>query len=82
MEQNTQAAAPGPHIVLRRAEVERRVGLSRSRIYARMAAGDFPPPIQLGSGRAVGWLESDINAWLDRQIQAAEGRKAYWTGSK
>lgn len=49
--------------VLRRKQVERVVGLSRSTIYERIQAGTFPKPISLG-GRAVGWRASDIEAFL------------------
>ncbi len=50
--------------VSRRPAVQRRIGLSRSTIYAKMAEGDFPRPIKLGK-RAVGWLDSDIDEWLE-----------------
>lgn len=56
--------------VLRRKQVEIRTGLSRSTIYARIAEGTFPPPIDLGA-RAVGWLESEIDAWLQSRIAAS-----------
>lgn len=49
--------------ILRRREVEGRVGLSRSAIYRRIAAGDFPAPLDLG-GNAVGWRESAIQSWI------------------
>ncbi len=52
--------------ILRMEILPDRVGLRRSSIYAKVAAGDFPKPIPLGS-RAVGWLESEIEAWLDAQ---------------
>ncbi len=55
---------PAPkHSILRRPEVEARVGLSRSSIYAFMAAGTFPQPIRIGA-RAVAWRLSDIEDWL------------------
>lgn len=55
--------------ILRRREVEARTGLSRSSIYLRIAAGDtFPSPIKLGGGRAVGWIEEEIETWLRQQI--------------
>ena len=63
--------------ILRRKQVEKRVGLSRSTIYAKIAAGEFPAPIAL-STRAVGWLESDIIAWIESRItisQVLEGDK-------
>jgi prophage regulatory protein len=55
-------------IVLRRKQVEARTGLCRSTIYARVAAGAFPTPIRLGA-RAVGWIEHEIETWLQDQVQ-------------
>jgi prophage regulatory protein len=60
--------------ILRRRQVEKRVGLTRSPLYARIKAGTFPKPVQLGNGRAVGWLEHEVDAWLAEQIQ--KSRKA------
>lgn len=57
--------------ILRRKQVESRTGLSRSTIYARIAEGSFPRPIDLGGGRAVGWLEAEINAWLQARIESS-----------
>ena len=59
-----------PVEILRRPQVEARTGLSRSTIYARIQDGTFPRPISLGS-RAVGWLEHEIDNWLDRRIKAS-----------
>lgn len=53
--------------VLRRKQVEARTGLSKSGIYAAIQQGQFPRPIQI-SQRSVGWLESDINSWLEQRI--------------
>ena len=53
--------------ILRLPAVKARTGLSRSSIYLRIARGDFPKPVSLG-GRAVGWIESEIQAWLQQQI--------------
>lgn len=55
--------------ILRRRQVEARTGLTRSPIYARIKAGTFPAPISLGGGKAVGWIESEINEWISAQIQ-------------
>jgi prophage regulatory protein len=55
--------------ILRRKQVEARTGLSRSTIYARIAEGLFPRPIDLGGGRAVGWLEAEINDWVQSRIE-------------
>ncbi len=59
--------------ILRRKQVEARTGLARSTIYDRIKAGTFPAPISLGE-KAVGWIESEIDAWLNARIQ--ESRKA------
>lgn len=64
---------PSPVCILRRHEVEARTGLSRSTIYLRMGQGVFPRAISLGGLRAVGWLESEIDAWLHQQIVASRG---------
>lgn len=49
--------------ILRLPTVVARTGLSRSTIYLRIKNGTFPLSVRIGS-RAVGWLESDIDAWL------------------
>ncbi len=56
------------HTILRLPVVRARTGLSRSTIYLRISEGSFPRPVQLGV-RAVGWVESEIDEWLDQQIQ-------------
>ena len=53
--------------VLRLPAVKERTGLSRSSIYLRITNNEFPAPISLG-GRAVGWLEEDIDKWLKKKI--------------
>ena len=47
---------------LRLAEVSKRVGLSRSTIYTRMAAGTFPASVKLGA-RSVAWRRVDVEEW-------------------
>lgn len=56
--------------ILRLPLVKGRTGLSRSTIYQRIADGSFPKPISLGA-RAVGWLESEIEAWLESCVSAS-----------
>jgi prophage regulatory protein len=60
--------APQSPTILRRKQVEARVGLRRSTLYQRISEGSFPTPVRLGP-RAVGWLESEITAWLNSRIQ-------------
>jgi len=59
--------------ILRLLAVLDRTGLSRSTTYLRISEGRFPKPVSLG-GHAVGWIEAEINAWLNQQIEAS--RKA------
>ena len=54
--------------ILRRKQVEKRTGLSRSTIYLRIQEGTFPRQINLGA-RAVGWLENEIEAWLTARME-------------
>ncbi len=62
--------------ILRRKLVEAQTGLSRSKIYDLVAREQFPRPIKIGA-RAVGWVEADIEAWINAKIDAAkhEGSK-------
>lgn len=46
-------------------------GLSRSSIYLRMSKDEFPQSVSLG-GRAIAWLEEDINQWLELKISASK----------
>ncbi len=63
-----------PRVILRLRQVVARTGLSRSTIYERIHAGQFPAQIPLGA-RAVGWLEADIEAWIARQVQRTRLRR-------
>ncbi|WP_019568713.1 AlpA family transcriptional regulator [Thioalkalivibrio sp. ALMg13-2] len=55
--------------ILRLPSVKARTGLSRSTIYLRIAEGSFPAPIPLG-GRAVGWIEEEVDNWIKERISA------------
>lgn len=52
--------------ILRRPDVERLTALSRSTIYAAVAAGTFPAPIRIGRS-AVGWRASAIQEWIAKR---------------
>ena len=56
--------------ILRLPHVEEATGLSGSTIYRKIKYGEFPRPIPLGA-RAVGWLESDVQAFLQGCIDKA-----------
>ena len=57
-------------VILRLPNVKARTGLSRSTIYLRISEGRFPKPVSLG-GRAVGWIESEVDNWLEQQIESS-----------
>lgn len=63
------------HTILRLPAVKARTGLSRSTIYLRVSEGRFPKPVGLG-GRAVGWLEAEVQDWLQRRIEASRKARA------
>ncbi len=54
--------------ILRLPAVKSRSGMSRSSIYNGIKEGTFPAQISLGP-RAVGWLESSIDAWIQARIE-------------
>lgn len=60
--------------ILRLPVVKARTGLSRSTIYLRIAQGRFPKPVSLG-GRAVGWIETEIQEHLEQLIDASRKRR-------
>ena len=60
--------------ILRLPSVKARTGLARSTIYLRIADGTFPKPVSLG-GRAVGWIEAEVEAWLAEQIERSRQPK-------
>lgn len=56
--------------LLRLPEVKRLTGLSRTEIYRRMRAGEFPNSVALGA-RAVAWPLSSIQKFVEGRIRAS-----------
>ena len=54
--------------LLRLPEVISRTGYKRSNIYQLMNLDDFPKSVQLGP-RAVAWLSSEIDQWIDDRVK-------------
>jgi len=50
--------------IYRRKDLEAKLNISRSTIYAMVTAGTFPKPVKIGK-RAVGWPDDLIERWLD-----------------
>lgn len=64
------SATPRPHLrIIRLPLVIERTGLSRSTIYEHISNGNFPKQIPLGP-HSVGWIENEINAWIEAKISA------------
>ena len=55
--------------ILRIKQVVERIGASKTTIYRWINANQFPRPINLSSS-SVGWLEADINDWIQSKIEA------------
>ncbi len=49
-------------------------GLSRSAIYQKVAAGQFPKQVKLGE-RSVGWLVDEVVGWLNKQISMSRSEQ-------
>jgi len=60
--------------VLRLAQVMDSTGLGRSTIYKYIAGGKFPIPLQL-SERCVGWLEGEVQQWIQSRLDMRDGAK-------
>ncbi|WP_199457624.1 MULTISPECIES: AlpA family transcriptional regulator [unclassified Marinobacter] len=59
--------------ILRLKNVICQTGLARSTIYKYIDAGSFPKPVPLG-GRSVGWVESEVQEWIENAIQQRDVR--------
>jgi prophage regulatory protein len=68
---NTEMASSRSVHILRLPMVCQATGLRRSMIYQLEAEQRFPNRIKIGV-RAVGWIESEVQAWLAQRI--AESR--------
>lgn len=53
--------------LIRVPEVLRRVGFSRTTMYELIKEGRFPDKVIIGA-RAVAFVESEIDAWIDNAI--------------
>lgn len=57
-------------IIYRRKQLEWKLKISRSTIYAMIKAGTFPRPILIGK-RAVGWPEDVVAEWIEDRRSGA-----------
>ncbi|MDP1573601.1 MAG: AlpA family transcriptional regulator [Coxiellaceae bacterium] len=60
--------------ILRLPTVKNRTGLSRSSIYLKISEGEFPRQIKIGT-RQSGWIESEIDEWIEQRINESRNNK-------
>jgi predicted DNA-binding transcriptional regulator AlpA len=59
--------------VIRHAEVCKRLQISSAKLFDMIARGQFLKPFTLiPGGRAVGWLEEDVNKWILKRKDMSE----------
>ena len=60
-----QGGAGNTDRIVRPNEARGRLGVSRAKFADMVAKGQFPKPfVIVPGGRAVGWLEGDVDAWI------------------
>ena len=61
--------------LMRLPEVLKLTGLSRSTLYRKIKAGQFPAPVSLGP-RSVAWRESEVLDWIANRPVKIPGARA------
>ena len=74
-------ARPGDRL-LRLEAVLKRTGMGRASLYKCIFEGCFPAPVKLKSkGRAVAWVEREVDAWVAKRIAERDQAGAHRDGS-
>jgi len=60
---------------IRLPEVLERTGLCKAWIYRLIRRGEFPAPIKLGE-RAIAFIESEVDEWIDQMIHLSRNTAA------
>ena len=69
-----QTIAGGSARIIRPSEARNRIGVSRAKFADMIAKGQFPRPFTIiPGGRAVGWLEADVEAWITERRNSVLG---------
>ena len=64
-----------PKRLIRRPAVIHKTGLQTTQIYDLIADGKFPAPVPIGA-RAVAWVESEVDDWIEARIRDRSNIKA------
>lgn len=67
-----------PVQIIRHKAVRQKLNVSSAKLFDMVAKGIFPKPfVIIPGGRAVGWLEGDVDAWIiGRSADRREGNHA------
>ena len=60
---------------IRLPEVLERTGFCKAWIYRLISREEFPSPIKIGD-RAIGFVASEIDAWIDEKIYLSRNKAA------
>lgn len=63
---------PKPRRFLRLQQVIEKVGFEKTAIYERVARREFPRPVPISGSTTVRWVESEVDDWMDAQVQARD----------
>ncbi|THD31587.1 AlpA family transcriptional regulator [Pantoea sp. R102] len=67
--------------LIRLSEVQRRTGYSKAWLYRLMSEKRFPLPVKIGA-RAIAFIESEIDAWIEERINASRSATPYLNADK
>lgn len=63
--------------IIRKKDLPNYCGLQRTQIEQLIERGEFPKPIPLSdTGRAIGWIESELWAWQQQRLAKRETKSA------
>jgi prophage regulatory protein len=54
--------------IIRKPEIRERLHISDATVWRWEKAGNFPKRIQLG-GNSVGWIEDEIESWINQKAE-------------
>jgi prophage regulatory protein len=68
-----ETARSAPLRLLRLTQVMAMTGLGKTKIYDLQSAGEFPMRVQI-TAHSVGWIEQEVQAWIEGRVAAREFR--------
>ena len=73
--QDIEVTNPASLRIVRHSCVRTKLSVSEAKLFDMIAKGLFPAPFQIiPGGRAVGWLESDVDEWILARKAESEGK--------